>query len=128
MTQNDDTLPVVLVVDDEALLRWHASDLLSSAGYQVVEADDAVTALRILETRQDVCLVFTDVQMPGALNGLDLAREVHARWPGVLLLVTSGGVQVCDADIPDDGRFVAKPYCEGDLLHHVNGLLHHRTH
>lgn len=115
-------MPVVLVVDDEALLRWHAADMLSSAGYQVVEADDAATALRIMETRNDVRLLFTDIQMPGR-NGLDLAKEVHQRWPNVLLLVTSGGLQIADSDIPDHGRFVAKPYAETDLLHHVDGLI-----
>ncbi len=118
------TTPVVLVVDDEALLRWHASDLLASAGYKVVEADDAATALRILEERRDVRLLFTDVQMPGALNGLDLVRKVHQRWPNVLLLVTSGGMTLGNEDIPDDGRFVAKPYREGDLLGHVSDMIH----
>ncbi len=124
MTQPAHSTPVVLVVDDEALLRWHASDLLASAGYRVVEADDAATALRILEEREDVRLLFTDIQMPGAFNGLELAHKVHERWPNVLLLVTSGGVTVGNADIPDDGRFVAKPYCEGDLLSHVSDLIH----
>jgi CheY-like chemotaxis protein len=123
MTQPENATPVVLVVDDEALLRWHAADLLSSAGYQVVEADDAATALRIIEDRGDIRLLFTDVQMPGRQNGLDLAREVHERWPNVLLLVTSGGVQIADSEIPDHGRFVGKPYEERDLLKHVDGLI-----
>ncbi|WP_158808849.1 response regulator [Beijerinckia sp. L45] len=122
MTQPENATPVVLVVDDEALLRWHAADLLSSAGYQVVEADDAASALRIIEDRGDIRLLFTDVQMPGR-TGLDLAREVHERWPNVLLLVTSGGVKLADSEIPDHGRFVAKPYEERDLLQHVDGLI-----
>ena len=123
MTQQDPATPLVLVVDDEALLRWHAADLLSSAGYRVVEADDAATALRILEDRPDVKLLFTDIQMPGALDGLGLARKVHERWPDVLLLVTSGGMRVGNGDIPDHGRFVAKPYAEVELLHQVGGLM-----
>jgi CheY-like chemotaxis protein len=122
MSDLEKEMPVVLVVDDEALLRWHAADLLSSAGYQVVEADDAATALQIMEGRSDVRLLFTDVQMPGQ-NGLDLAKEVHQRWPNVLLLVTSGGIQVADEDIPDHGRFVAKPYAETDLLNQVDDLI-----
>jgi CheY-like chemotaxis protein len=123
MTQPNTPMPLVLVVDDEALLRWHAADLLESAGYRVVEAADASTALHILESRSDVRLLFTDVQMPGAQNGLDLAKEVHERWPNVLLLVTSGGMQIADADLPDHGRFVAKPYHESELLHKVDGLI-----
>ncbi len=126
MIQHPQPAPVVLVVDDEALLRWHASDLLASAGYRVVEADDAATALRILETREDVRLLFTDVQMPGALDGLDLVRKVHERWPNVLLLVTSGGVDLVDDDLPDHGQFVAKPYGEGDLLAHVSTMIEAR--
>jgi CheY-like chemotaxis protein len=122
MTQLNTPMPLVLVVDDEALLRWHAADLLSAAGYRVIEADDAATALHILEGRSDVRLLFTDVQMPGQ-NGLDLAKEVHERWPNVLLLVTSGGMQIADADLPDHGRFVAKPYHESELLHQVDGLI-----
>lgn len=122
MTQSDRDMPVVLVVDDEALLRWHAADMLSSAGYRVVEADDAASALRIMESRADVRLLFTDIQMPGR-NGLDLAKEVHQRWPNVLLLVTSGGMRVADEDIPDHGRFVPKPYAEVDLLHQVGDLI-----
>ncbi len=94
----------------------------------MVEADDAATALRILEGREDVRLLFTDVQMPGAIDGLDLVRQVHERWPNVLLLVTSGGVTVANGDIPDDGRFVAKPYCEGDLLGHVSDMIHDGRH
>lgn len=127
MRQSAQHQPVVLVVDDEALLRWHATDLLSSAGYDVVEADDAATALRVLEGRSDVRLLFTDVQMPGAMNGLDLARQVHERWPSVLLLVTSG--QMLDVPLVlEDGCFMAKPYDEAALLDQVRSLIDKPTH
>ncbi len=120
------TLPVVLVVDDEALQRWHAADLLAQAGYHVVEADDAATALRILEDRDDVQILFTDVQMPGAFDGIELARRVRARWPGVLLIVTSGQADFVGADLPDHGCFVAKPYHPGELLGTMSGLIARR--
>ena len=115
--------PVVLVVDDEALLRWHATDVLVSAGYRVVEADNAAVALQILEDRQDVRVLFTDVQMPGPLDGIDLARQVHQRWPDVLLLVTSGHLKFSNSDIPDDGCFVSKPYRSSDLIGTVDRLI-----
>ena len=115
--------PLVLVVDDDALLRLNATDMLEENGFGVVEAVDAADALRILESRQDVRLLFTDIQMPGKLDGMDLAREVHARWPSVLLVITSGQIRPASAEIPDDGRFVAKPYRAQDILEQVNDLL-----
>jgi two-component system, response regulator PdtaR len=96
--------PVALVVDDEALLRMYASDLLEEEGFAVLAAADAAAALKILEARPDARLLFTDIQMPGACDGLDLARKVHARWPNVLLVITSGKAKPSRADIPDDGR------------------------
>jgi CheY-like chemotaxis protein len=82
--------PLALVVDDEELLRLFAAGLLEEHGFEVLEAENAAAALKVLESHHGVRLLFTDIQMPGVLNGLDLAREVHARWPGVLLVITSG--------------------------------------
>lgn len=113
---------VVLVVDDEALLRMHAADLLEGAGYRVIEAADAASALQILEARPEIRVLFTDVQMPGEDDGLALAQKVYERWPHVLLLVTSGGIELTHEDIPDDGRFVAKPY-DAEVVDHVAGLI-----
>jgi two-component system, response regulator PdtaR len=102
------------VVDDEELLRMSAAGLLEDHGFEVIEAANAAAALRELEAHPDVRLLFTDIQMPGGSNGMDLAREVHARWPNVLLIITSGQVRPRDAEIPDDGRFVGKPYNAAD--------------
>src|SRR5579872_1715818 len=82
--------PVVLVVEDEALIRLLAVDLLEEEGFSVLEATDAANALQLLEKREDVSVLFTDIQMPGAMNGLDLAARVHERWPNIRLLLTSG--------------------------------------
>lgn len=111
--------PLILVVDDEALLRLLATDVLEDDGYRVLEAGDADTALKLLTEHGDVGVVFTDVNMPGALDGLDLAHEVHRRWPKVKLIVTSGRVHPKLDDIPDAGRFVPKPYSPEDLLQEV---------
>jgi two-component system, response regulator PdtaR len=113
-----------LVVEDEALIRLWAADLLEGNGFSVLEAPNADAALKVLESRPDVKLLFTDVQMPGSLNGMELAREVHARWPHVLLVITSGRERPTRTEIPDDGRFVAKPYSAKELLGQVNDLLH----
>ena len=115
--------PLVLVVEDNDLLRLYATDMLEENGFSVLAAENAADALKIFESRKDVRLLFTDIQMPGKLDGMDLARQVHARWPSVLLVITSGQVRPARAEIPDDGRFVAKPYRPGDVLTQVNNLL-----
>jgi CheY-like chemotaxis protein len=113
----------ILVVENETLTRLWVADLLEENGFTVLEAEDANAALKVLEARPEVRLLFTDVQMPGSLNGMELAREVHARWPHVLLVITSGRERPTRAEIPDDGRFVAKPYSAEELLRQVNDLL-----
>lgn len=116
--------PLILVVEDDELLRLHAADLLEAHGFSVIKVENANEALKVLEQRNDVRLLFTDTQMPGALDGMDLARQVHARWPHVLLVITSGHAAPTRAEIPDDGRFVAKPYRASDLLGQVDNLMH----
>ena len=115
--------PTVLVVDDEDLLRFLAADVLEENGYRVIEAADAISALIILQERPGVRVLFTDVNMPGGLDGMDLAREVHKRWPEVRLLVTSGRSHLLKNDIPDDGRFVPKPYTPDSLVDAVSDLV-----
>lgn len=105
---------VVLLVDDEPMLRMIARQGLEDAGFEVVEADDARTALEILGARADVTVLFTDVNMPGPLDGLELARCVHERWPTIQLVITSGRGLV--APLPDDGRFMPKPYSIAELI------------
>jgi two-component system, response regulator PdtaR len=115
--------PTILVVEDDALLRMYAAGLLEENGFGVVEAENADAALKLLENRDDVRLLFTDIQMPGSCDGMDLARQVHARWPSVLLIITSGHIKPAQAEIPDDGRFVGKPYRANELLGEVNDLM-----
>jgi two-component system, response regulator PdtaR len=115
--------PTILVAEDDAFLRLYAADLLEDSGYTVVEADNAEEALKVMEVRKDVRLLFTDIQMPGGCDGLELARQVHERWPKVLLVITSGQVQPTRAEIADDGRFIRKPYRAKDLLGQIDELL-----
>ena len=102
--------PLVLIVEDEALIRSCAADILEQHGYEVVEAATAADALEMLEARPEVRVLFTDINMPGKLDGMDLARLVHEHWPNIRLVITSGGREPTKAEIPDDGRFIAKPY------------------
>jgi CheY-like chemotaxis protein len=114
--------PTILVAEDDGNLRFLASELLEGSGYTVVEADSAKEALEVMEARKDVRLLFTDIQMPPGISGLELAREVHKRWPKVLLVITSGQVQPTRAEIADHGRFLRKPYFAEDLLGQIADL------
>jgi CheY-like chemotaxis protein len=85
--------PVVLIVEDEFLLRMDAVDMVADAGFEVVEAADADEAIGILDARRDIAVVFTDIQMPGSMDGLKLARAVKGRWPPIKIVATSGRVE-----------------------------------
>jgi CheY-like chemotaxis protein len=115
---------LVFVVDDDPLLRMQAVDLLDEAGFPTLEAETADEAMAILRHRwPEVRVLFTDVQMPGSMTGIELAEEVHRCWPDIHLLVTSGGVHIRDADLPDDGRFMPKPYRPSGLIEQVKDMI-----
>ena len=114
---------MALVVEDEALVRMYACEILEERGFNVLQAATAEGALKVMEAEPHVRLLFTDIQMPGAFDGMDLARQVHARWPKVLLVITSGQKRPSRAEIPDDGRFLAKPYVAEELISQVNDLM-----
>jgi two-component system, response regulator PdtaR len=103
---------VVLVVDDSVLIRMGAVDIVQSAGYEALEAEDADAAIRILEARNDIDLVFTDVQMPGTMDGIKLAHYIRNRWPPVKLIVASGWAILEESSLPTGSRYFAKPYSE----------------
>src|SRR5258707_7286352 len=102
-------LPAVLVVEDEMLLRMRAVDMVEDAGFNPVEAINADDALAILESRSDIELLFTDIQMPGSMDGLKLAYAVNERWPSIKIILVSGQLKLTDGDKPADSRFFGKP-------------------
>lgn len=100
----------ILVVEDEALIRMFMADVLSDAGFRVVEAVNADEALLMLAARSDVSVLVTDVRMPGTIDGLVLARTVADRWPDIGILVCSGHAQPTDGGLPVGAVFLHKPY------------------
>jgi CheY-like chemotaxis protein len=115
---------VILVVEDEPLVRMTAADELGEAGFQVLEATNADEALWVLEARSDeVHVLFTDVDMPGSMNGMALAEQVYQRWPHVLLLISSGCARPLPDEIPDHGHFVPKPYRGATLVRHITEMM-----
>jgi two-component system, response regulator PdtaR len=111
---------IILIVEDEYLIRMNAAAMMEDAGFDVLEAGNADEALRLLESNPDISIVFTDIEMPGTMNGLKLAHAVTGRWPPIRVIATSGRFSVRDGDLPDGGRFLAKPYNAMQIL----GTLH----
>ena len=107
---------LVLVVEDEVFSRFHAVDLVEAAGYRAIEASNADEAIAILESRKDVRIVFTDIDMPGSMDGLKLARAVRDRWPPIELILTSGHFDVPENKIPERGLFFSKPYRDQEIV------------
>ena len=117
--------PVVLVVEDEMLLRMRVVDMVEDAGYISVEAVDADDAFTILQSRSDIALLFTDIQMPGSMNGLELAHTVHERWPPIKIILASGQLKLSSSDIPKDSRFFGKPLSSGEMIAEMRDMLGH---
>ena len=116
------TKPVVLVVEDEALIRMSAVHIVEDAGFAVVEACNADEAIRILESRDDIRAVITDVCMSGSMNGWKLAHSIRGRWPPIHLIVTSGLRTPNTGQLPVKGRFIGKPYTAAQITAALHDL------
>ena len=115
MMPADGSKGVVLVVEDDPLVRMVAADTVQGAGFETIEAADADSAIVILEARKDIRIVVTDIQMPGSMDGLRLARAIRDRWPPIEVILTSGVIKLQERDLPERGVFLAKPYLPEDL-------------
>jgi two-component sensor histidine kinase/CheY-like chemotaxis protein len=113
----------VLVVEDEMVLRLRAVDIVEDAGFAAVEAASADQALHILESRSDIALMLSDIQMPGSMDGLRLAHAVHNRWPAIKIILVSGQIKPSDAETPDDSRFFGKPLQVKQMIAELQGMI-----
>jgi CheY-like chemotaxis protein len=109
-------MTLVLVVDDEPLVRLFAADFLEQAGHQVIEASSADQAIALLEGRVDIEVVFSDVQMPGSFDGLRLMHLIKHRWPPIKLILTSGKARPQAGAMPGGVVFLPKPYTGADFF------------
>jgi CheY-like chemotaxis protein len=107
---------VVLVVEDDPLVRFNAVLMLEDAGFEVLEAPDADAAIELLETRSDITVIFTDIEMPGTMDGLKLAFAVRDRWPPVAIIIASGRIRPQPHEMPSRVTFLRKPYSEAEVL------------
>lgn len=115
--------PTVLVVDDEAVIRQGAVEMVEEAGFTALEARDGTQAMELLDTVAGIGVIVTDIDMPGSIDGVRLAACVHRRWPRVGIIVASGKVSPKRGDIPAGGHFFAKPYVEADVVAAIRALL-----
>lgn len=115
--------PVILIVDDEPLLRMLAVDIMEEAGFVALEANDADEAIVILESRFDIVLLLTDINMPGSMDGLKLAHAVRNRWPPVKIIVVSGQMKPSESDLPSGARFFGKPYHAATMVAELRSLV-----
>jgi two-component sensor histidine kinase len=113
----------ILVVEDEMLLRMRAVDMVEDAGYKAVEAINADAALAILESRSDIEMLFTDIQMPGSMDGLKLAHAVHERWPAIKIILVSGQLKLTEDDKPADSLFFGKPLDVKQMIAEMQGMM-----
>jgi two-component system, response regulator PdtaR len=123
MTRSTTPKPVVLVVEDEPLVLADAVAIIEDAGYEVIEAQNADDAIAILHSRSDIRVVFTDIEMPGSMDGLKLARVVREKWPPVELIVTSGRRALSSGDLPARGTFIGKPYTAKEVIDAVKRFI-----
>ena len=108
--------PVVLIVEDELLIRMDVIDMVWAAGFDVVDAANADEAIDTLEARTDIAIVFTGIQMPGSMDGLRLAAAIRGRWSPIKIIATSGFNKISEGDLPAGSRFLSKPYSAPQIV------------
>jgi CheY-like chemotaxis protein len=114
---------VVLIVEDDVLIRMAMASQLHDAGFDVVEAMSAADAIRILEKDTSIDALVSDISMPGAMDGISLVHSVHDRWPAIKLIVASGSSNATSSDLPTGCRYLAKPYEVRQLIATLRGLV-----
>jgi CheY-like chemotaxis protein len=112
----------ILIVEDEFLIRMATADVIRDAGFEVLEAATADEAIAILESRQDIRVVFTDIQMPGSMDGAKLAHAVRNRWPPVRIIATSGHQDIQEGQLPVGSIFFRKPYSPVEVAWTLHAL------
>jgi two-component system, response regulator PdtaR len=117
--------PVILIVEDDPCLRMVAVEFVNEAGFETLEACDADQAIAILESSSKITVLFTDINMPGSMDGLQLAHVVSNRWPVIEILIASGHVLLPQADLPPNGRFLRKPYRAAAMIADLHSLVGH---
>jgi CheY-like chemotaxis protein len=115
--------PIVLIVEDDPLLRMLAVEVVEEAGFAALQAGDADEAVVVLESRPDISVLFTDIEMPGSMDGLTLAHAVRDRWPPIKILIVSGKIRMRLRELPSDSWFIEKPYRAAAMIAELRSLV-----
>lgn len=121
--QMDCTNHVILVVEDDHFLRFAVVTGLSAAGFDVREAQGSEEAIDILSVDPTILAVFTDVEMPGRMDGLQLASFIHKRWPSIKIIIASGRINIGRTDIPEGSHLFTKPYNTQNVARILHGMV-----
>jgi CheY-like chemotaxis protein len=116
MAGDDTRKTIVLVVEDEPILRMSVVDLIEDAGFETVEAANSKQAIQVLESRSDVSVILSDIDMPPGIDGMALVAMVRDRWPPIAIILVSGQMASDDIKIPEGGVFFSKPYRSTDVV------------
>jgi CheY-like chemotaxis protein len=112
---------IVLVVEDDPLLKMLTVDIVKDAGFVVLQADNADEAVAVLAARSDIALLLTDIDMPGSMDGLELSHAVRERWPSIKIIVVSS--RVPERELPGNGRFFQKPYDAAKMISEIGSMM-----
>ena len=123
MTNGPSVPRAILIVEDDQLLKFLTVDIVEGAGFVALEASSADEAVAILESRSDIVLLLTDINMPGSMDGLKLAHAVRNRWPPIKIIVVSARERLSVEDLPTDSRFFAKPYTSETIISEIRSLI-----
>ena len=115
-------LPAVLIVEDEPLIRMDAVDMVNDAGFKTHEASSADQAILLMDEHTDIGILFTDIEMPGTMNGLELAAYVRDRWPPVIIILASGAIGLDETEFPEGALFFSKPYSAIQITASLNDM------
>lgn len=115
--------PAILIVEDDQLLKFLTVNIVEEAGFVALHAASADEAVAILESRSDVALLLTDIDMPGSMDGLKLAHAVRNHWPPIKIVVVSGQVRLSENDLPTNSRFFVKPYHAEAMISEIRSLI-----
>ena len=115
--------PIILIVEDEVLIGAYLKGILRDAGYRVISTPNAAEAIALLESRADVHMVITDINMPGAMDGLALANAVRGRWPPIKIIIATGRTRPHADQMPSGTLFLSKPYDPPAVIEAVAALL-----
>lgn len=113
---------VVLVIDDEPVLRILMMDLVESAGFEVFGAANAGEAIRVLESRDDIDIILSDIHMPPGIDGMELAAIVRDRWPPIAIILISGRLKASEVKMPEGSVFFSKPYRSAEIVATLNRM------